>query len=78
MFSEQYPITISEVVQFMSKPAINWLSRIIDREAIQDREFTRLLAEAKRKAEFDQAERDAWLCRQREERAALAMEDVPW
>lgn len=63
------PITTSEVVQFMSRPALCWLSRIIDREAIQDREFARLLAEAKRKAESDKAERDAWLCRQHEERS---------
>ncbi len=78
MFSEQYPITTTEVVQFMSRPALYWLSRVIDREAIQDREFARLLSEAKRKAEIDRAERDAWLCRQHEERAALAMEDAPW
>lgn len=72
------PITTIEVVQFMSRPAIYWMSRIIDREAIQDREFARLLAEAKRKAEIDRAERDAFMVRQHEERAALAMEDVSW
>lgn len=79
MFSEQHPITISEVVQFMSRPALYWMSRTINREAIQDREFARLLEEARRKAEADQSERDACLVRQHEERTALAMmEDVPW
>lgn len=78
MFSEQHPITTTEVVQFMSRPALYWLSRIIDREAIQDREFARLLAEAKRKAEIDRADRDACMVRQHEERAALTMGDVPW
>lgn len=72
------PITTSEVVQFMSRPALYWLSRVIDREAIQDREFARLLAEAKRKAEADQAKGDACLVRLHGPRAALAMEDGPW
>lgn len=65
-------------VQFMSEPGQFWVARIIDREAAQDREFARLLDDAKRMADEDQARYDAWLCQQAAEREAASMEDVPW
>ena len=65
-------------VQFLSEPGQFWVARIIDREAAQDREFARLIDEAKRMAAEDQARYDAWLCQQAADREAARMEDVPW
>lgn len=63
--------------QFLSPPYLARVEKILDREAIQDREFQRMLADAKRQAAADLAMYEADLARRAAEMAAID-EDIPW